>query len=88
LFIKAVELADDRDREALISHYSTPTGKQEDQVDRVRAIFRRCGTDELLLHEIERFTDLALERVDRLSVDDGGKELLRQFCYRLMKRKV
>lgn len=92
LFIRALELADQKDRETLIRHYTEADGAgpgtEEQRVDRVREVFRRTGVDELLLAEIEKYTDQALERVARLSVDEGGKELLRQFSYRLMKRKV
>ncbi len=92
LIIRALELADDTDREILLRHYSEPAESapvsKEERVEQVREVFRRTGVDELLLGEIEKFTDQALESVARLSVDEGGKELLRQFSYRLMKRKV
>ena len=92
LFIRALELAGEKDRETLMRHYSVTdgadTGTEEERVEQVREVFRRTGVDELLLAEIEKFTDQALERIASLGVDEGGKELLRQFSYRLMKRKV
>ncbi len=92
LFIRALELAGESDRETLLRHYSVTDGAdpgtEEERVGQVREVFRRTGVDELLLAEIEKFTDQALERIASLSVDEGGKELLRQFSYRLMKRKV
>lgn len=87
LYIKALELADPNDKEQLLKLY----GNAEDQDKRisdVKSIFVKYGVAEMLLTEIEKFTNKALEDIDALSLELSKQQLLKDFALSLMTRKT
>ena len=99
LYIRALELADEDDRNALLDHYAITAERvqdineqaiagNEERIKEVNGIFRKYETDRMLLDEIRNLTDSALEIVERLGIDENGKEMLREFSRLLMNRKV
>ncbi len=99
LVIKALEEADATDRERLLSIYNEPllvAGKPSsadeslfsERIETVRSLFEKYGADQALKKEIEAYTQKAINLIDRLDLDDKGKDALREFSTRLMRRKV
>jgi geranylgeranyl diphosphate synthase type II len=99
LYIKTLELAGEDDRKALLGHYAVAVDREqektgegssenEETISEVNRIFQKYGADTLLLKEIEKLTAKALQIIERLSIDESGKNLLRDFSHLLMKRKV
>lgn len=99
LYLKTLEQADAKDQQSILNTFGEPlqlTGDTlaideavaADRIENVKALYKKYGADRLLLQEIEAYTNKALQTVDGLSLDEKGKQLLRQFSNRLMKRKV
>ncbi len=86
LYIKTLELADDKDRRALLDFYGSE-GKSETKVEEVKKLFLKYEADRLLLQEIEKFTLKAFKNVERLSLGQQAKDTLISFGNDLMKRK-
>ncbi len=103
LYIKTLEIAGDNDKKALLGHYGSAVEREqgnagagdsagdmvnEEKITEVNRIFQKYGADDMLLSEIRRLTEKALQIIERLSIDQDGKQLLRDFSHLLMKRKV
>ena len=67
---------------------NTDEASAEERVEQVKRMFQRYGSDKLLRDEIEKLTAIALEKIDRLSIQEKHKDVLRQFSSMMMKRKV
>ena len=99
LYLKTLEQANQQDRESFLNMYAEPLQlgsetssvdetRAVDRIERVKALYKKYGADQLLLQEIKDYTSKALQSVEALSIEEKGKELLREFSYTLMKRKV
>ena len=87
LYIKALELADSKDKEHLLNLYGN-TYNEDKKIAEVKSIFLKYGVAELLLAEIEKFTIKALADIDALSLNQSKQELLKDFAMSLMTRKT
>lgn len=99
LYIRALELANEDDKKALLGHYTGAVERAQDhienghsanevRIEEVTRIFQRYGADAMLLNEIRVLTEKALHMIDGLSIEESGKNLLREFSNLLMERKV
>ncbi len=87
LYIKALELADPNDKEQLLKLYRNAED-QDKRISDVKSIFVKYGVAEMLLTEIEKFTNKALEDIDALSLELSKQQLLKDFALSLMTRKT
>lgn len=87
LYIKALELADSKDKEHLLNLYGH-TYDEDKKISEVKSIFLKYGVAELLLAEIEKFTIKALADIDALSLNQSKQEILKDFALSLMTRKT
>lgn len=86
LYIKTLQLADDKDKKALLDLYGSDD-TSDAKVQTVKELFIKYQTDRLLLQEIEKYTTKAFKNVERLSLGKQGKDALISFGNGLMKRK-
>jgi geranylgeranyl diphosphate synthase type II len=87
LYIKTLELADHKDRKALLEFYGSDDSS-DTKVEAVKELFIKYQADHLLIQEIEKFTLQAFKNVERLSLGKQGKDALISFGNGLMKRKI
>ncbi len=87
LYIKALELADPNDKEQLLKLYGNAEDRDK-RISDVKSIFGKYGVAEMLLAEIEKFTNKALEDIDALSLELSKQQLLKDFALSLMTRKT
>ncbi len=87
LFIKTLDLASKEDKKELVKLYSNFNGT-DNKIDRVIEIFEKYNTKDLLLTEIQEYTQLAIKSVGNLSLSDSYKKGLINLSDGLMNRKV
>ncbi len=89
LFLKALELADEQQKEKLLAHYATTNCENEvAKIDEVKELFVATGSEKASMLLIEQYTNKALEVLEGLAIKEDKKELLRVFSKELMNRKV
>lgn len=87
LFIKALELAGQKETDELKFWYSMKT----DNVDKVYAvekIFRMLKVDHIIMDLISEYTKKAMEYLDKVSASDEKKDQLRQLASSLIERQI
>lgn len=88
LYLKALELAGDRDRERLLELYSTASGDPGAKIEAVRSIFQQCGSVEATKKEMDLFARKAFGSLDQMGLSDTAKSQLRRFGEYLIQREV
>lgn len=89
LYLKALEKANPEQREELIRFYATTTCEDEEQkIERVKQLFVETGSQQASLQLIEQYTEDALQTLERLTIEEDKKELLRIFSKELMNRQM
>ena len=86
LYLKTYDLATKVDREELLNWYSD-TSRSENKIKKVKALFNKYNTPDLLLYEIERYSLIAFESIKNLSIQDVNKDVFVNFGKSLMHRK-
>ncbi len=86
LYLKTYDLATNVDREELLNWYSD-TSRSENKIEKVKALFNKYNTPDLLLYEIEKFSLIAFESIKNLSIQDVNKDVFVNFGRSLMHRK-
>ena len=87
LFLKALELASEKDKEKLIELYRTKVFS-EDKINEVTRLFKDYKTPQLIEEEIRRYTLKAILQIDSLSIEKNKKEVFKEFAKQLMDRKI
>ncbi|MGI9532470.1 polyprenyl synthetase family protein [Lutimonas sp.] len=87
LYIKALELANETDREELLRLYGQEKDS-ETKIERVKQLFMKYGLHELLLSSIEEYTLKAIQDIDSLTIQDAKKQVFKDFGMALMNRKT
>ena len=87
LYLKVLELVDERDKIELIKLYNT---KQvpDTKITLVTQLFEKYNISEISKKEIEKYTNMATENILNLSISSDKKEILKMFSKQLMSRKV
>lgn len=88
LYLTAVQEAGAAESGQLRHLYSINPAENSGKIEAVKNIFETSGAAGKARLEIEKYTNLAFEVLDRIDVPAGKKELLRQFGSSLMTRKV
>src|SRR5690606_8211723 len=87
LYIKALELANQQDKDELKFWYSMKT----DNIDKVYAvekIFRMAKVDYEVMTLIGHYTDIAMSYLDKILVADEKKEQLKELAASLIDRQI
>ena len=87
LYLKALDLADEAQRNTLIAQYTT-LEENDEKIAIVTQLFRQTGAAEAVRYEITRTTDDALNLVEHITISDENRAYLKQFALELMNRKV
>lgn len=83
LFIKAMEL----DESGEMQHWMTlEKFNEKEKVEAVKSIYRSTKADQLCLAEMDKYNELALQSLDKITVDEGCKLALREFASFLKNR--
>jgi geranylgeranyl diphosphate synthase type II len=87
LYLKTLELASQKDAGCLLKWY----GKTEDtdqKIREVKALFSKYKVPELLLQEIENYSNIAFNNLEQLSLSDKNKQVFIEFGKSLMVRII
>ncbi|MCX6271341.1 MAG: polyprenyl synthetase family protein [Bacteroidetes bacterium] len=86
LYIKALEVAPDRQKPLLVSCYNDNRMEEEKKIRLIKGIFDDLQIKELALKEIDRYYSRALTFMKKVSLPDQKKDLLKEYCDGLMQR--
>ncbi len=88
LYLKALEQADNVQREQLKELFCMQPENNEEKIALVKGIFTTSGADEATKKAIEQYTHKAFTMLDKLEVEEDKKAILKAFGENLMQRKV
>lgn len=87
LLIKAIELADDLDKEELNYWLNEENADSEVKVKAVTDVYNRLGIRQLAEHEMNTFAEKALSALEKIQADADKKKVLRVFAEQLLIRE-
>lgn len=88
LYLKALELSDDTQKEELRHLYSLNPKDNTDKIEIVKSIFETSGSSNASKAAIELYTNKAFTVLETLSISEANKTVLRNFGTALMTRNV
>jgi geranylgeranyl diphosphate synthase type II len=88
LYIHALQLSNEKEREALTHLYSLNPKDATEKIKTVKHIFESSGSQEATKQEILSYTQKAFMVLDLLDISEDKKLLLKQFGEQLMNRNV
>jgi geranylgeranyl diphosphate synthase type II len=88
LYLKALELSDDTQKEELRHLYSLNPKDNTDKIEIVKSIFEASGSSNASKAAIELYTNKAFTVLETLSISEANKTVLRNFGTALMTRNV
>jgi len=88
LYLKALELLDEENKEKIQSLYRKKTSPVSDKIEIVKNLFSICGSEEAMQAEIKNYTNNALSVLNAINISEDKKNLLRTFGLQLMKRDM
>lgn len=86
LYLKALELADTKTREKLISLYNSDNENEEEKINSVKTIFTNLNIDEITEREIDRYFDAANIDLNSLDVSVDIKAELYSLAHKMIHR--
>ncbi len=86
LYLKALEIAGDRDRKQLVDFYSSKNHNKEQKIESVKNIFRNLEIDRLTTEEITRYYNLSVKSLEKVNVSDEKKEKLLAIATKMVER--
>lgn len=87
LYLKTMEVCGMKDKEELMALYKS-TANNEHKINEVTQIFKNNNISEITIQEIESYTNKAFEILNKLSISDEKKAVLKNFGSSLMKRTI
>ncbi|MDH7445503.1 polyprenyl synthetase family protein [Aquimarina sp. 2201CG14-23] len=88
LYLKAIESTDVNGRKQLEGLFSLNPEDPTEKIETVKSIFETTGAKEKTRLEIEKYTQMAFEVLENLSISEDKKKILRLFGEQLMNRSV
>lgn len=88
LYLKAIEFAGESDKQKLTDLFSTQPEDNSAKITDVKEIFSNSGAATATQKAIEEYTFKAFETLEKMSIGDKEKQILRSFGEHLMGRKV
>ena len=88
LYLKALEIANNQDKEQLITLYNEKQKNITEKISTVSAIFSKNNIPNYTHELIEYYTNKSFESLTLLNINDTAKKGLRLFGENLMSRKV
>jgi geranylgeranyl diphosphate synthase type II len=88
LYLKAVEYASQEEKEQLLYLFSIHPKDNTNKIDAVKLLFKNTGAADATKKSIHDYTHKAFERLQKISIDNEKKDILKSFGENLMGRKV
>lgn len=88
LYIRSLQLANEKQKEALLHLYASKKEDPVAKVEQVKSIFTDCGAVEETKKEIKAYTQRAFEALDTITLSNESKTALKKFGEWLMQRTV
>lgn len=88
LYLKALELANNTEREYLYRLYNEKPVDNLYKIDQVKLLFLTAGAAEATQQEIKSYTNKAFNVLDPLNISPEKKDLLKAFGEKLMTRTI
>ena len=88
LYLKALEFASNDQAKKLVDLFSIHPQDSSDKIEAVKEIFVASGAAQETKNAIQDFTFKAFDTLQKISIDNDKKEMLRTFGENLMGRKV
>ncbi|MFV8225157.1 polyprenyl synthetase family protein [Christiangramia aquimixticola] len=88
LYLKTLELADAHEAQQLEHLYSINPVHNSGKIEAVKALFESSGAADLTRKEIQKYTSMAFDVLDKIDLPEEKKEPLRSFGEMLMERQV
>lgn len=88
LYLKAMEFAGEADKQKLADLFSTQLEDNSSKITQAKAIFVNSGAATATQKAIEEYTFKAFETLEKMSIGDKEKQILKSFGENLMGRKV
>ncbi len=86
LYLKALELANEEDRNTLIELFKMPKGRDEKKIKRVLDIYSKYNIREIVNDLMTDYYEHSLSNLNDIDVADDKKEILRDYTDYLYKR--
>lgn len=87
LYLKALEVCSAEDNEQLLDLYNS-NQNSKNKVEKVTQLFLKNKVDKIIISEIEFYTNKAFSILEKLSISEEKKLILRNFGLSLMKRTI
>ncbi len=88
LYLKAIEFANDDDKEQLLHLFSIQPNDNSDKINSVKEIFNQTGASEATKNAIENYTLKAFKTIEIMNISADKKAILKAFGQKLMSRDV
>jgi len=86
LYLKALEVCEANQKEQLFRLYNA--NNAENKVEKVTQLFEQNSIPEIVINEIENYTNKAFEILETMSISNEKKKILKNFGFSLMKRTI
>lgn len=88
LFIKAIELGTEKERNDLLKLYQSKTINHKTKINTVKHIFRNSGSVESINKEISNYTQMAFKHIEELNISNEKRDMFMKFGRYLMDREM
>ncbi len=88
LYLKAIEFAKEDEKVQLLHLFSIQPSDNKDKIESVKAIFNKTKASEATQQAIQEYTFKAFETLEKVTISNDKKRILRKFGENLMNRKV
>lgn len=86
LYLKALEFADVSDKQRLLDLFESQIEDNSVKIEQAKTIFITSGADKITQEAIEEYTLKAFSTLDKMTIENDKKEILRSFGQNLMQR--
>lgn len=88
LYLKALQNLNERDAKMLEHLFSIHPKNPEDKIETVKKIYETSGAKKNSMTEIQKYTEMAVQSLEKVEISEKGKEQLREFAADLIKRTI
>ena len=86
LFLKALQLADDKSREELLSLYNTPSINPDIKIEKTKAIFTLLDIESETNIEIDKYFLKGMDNLSKINITEENKKYLRDVAVKMIDR--
>lgn len=86
LYLKALEIANEAQKEELLHLYNTVNITNEEKTAKVKDLFSQLKVDQLTNNLIDKYYMAGMNTLDEISIDEQNKDILRDIAHRMIDR--